>query len=111
MFFPAIAQTIELSTKLSKHRYPRPGAADVTFLLYSICNFDFDVAIVIVQMCLAFKKGFSRSPQERSLSEIGNALVQSSLEDCRANVEQFNRQCFKRSVKICEPLVVKVKET
>jgi hypothetical protein len=116
MFFPAIAQTIELSTKLSKHTYPRPGAADVTFLLYSICNFDFDVAIVIVQMCLAFKKGFSRSPQERSLSKIGRALksvslVQSSLEDCRANVEQFNRQCFKRSVKICEPLVVKVKVT
>jgi hypothetical protein len=33
-------------------------------LLYSICNFDFVVTIVvIVQMCLAFKK----SLQERSL--------------------------------------------
>jgi hypothetical protein len=30
-------------------------------------------------------------------------LVQSSL-DCRSNVEQFNHQCFERSVKICEPL-------
>ena len=27
----------------------------------SICNFDFVVTIVIVQMCLAFKKGLSRS--------------------------------------------------
>jgi hypothetical protein len=43
--------------------------------------------------------------QERSL-DIGKALnnvtlIQSSL-DCRANVEQFNHQCFERSVKICE---------
>ena len=44
---------------------------------------------------------------ERSL-DIGKALknitlIQSSL-DCRANVEQFNHQCFERSAKICEPL-------
>ena len=50
-------------------------------------------------MCLAFKKGLSNS-QERSL-DIGRALksvtlVQSSL-DGRANVEQFNNQCFERS--------------
>jgi hypothetical protein len=100
---------------LPKHTYTRPGAADVTSLLYSICNFDFDVAIVIVQLCLAFKKGLSRSLQERSL-DIGRtlksvALVQSSLEDCRANVEQFNRQCFEKSVKICEPLDIEVKKT
>jgi hypothetical protein len=54
-------------------------------------------------MCLAFKKGLSRSLQERSL-DIGRALesdtlVQSWLEDCRANVEQFNRQWFERSIK------------
>ena len=60
-------------------------------------------------MCLAFKK----SLQERSL-DIGRALksvtlVQSSL-DCRANVEQFNHQCFERSVKICEPLDIEVKK-
>jgi hypothetical protein len=91
-------QTLEHFTKLPKHTYTRQGAADVTSLnlLYYICNFDFVVAIVIVQMCLAFKKGLSRSLQERSL-DIGRALksetlVQSSLEDCRANVEQFNRQ-------------------
>jgi hypothetical protein len=30
-------------------------------LLNSICNFDFVVTIVLVQMCLAFKKGLSRS--------------------------------------------------
>ena len=30
-------------------------------LLNSIFNFDFVVTIVIVQMCLAFKKGLSRS--------------------------------------------------
>jgi hypothetical protein len=39
--------------------------------------------------------------------DIGRALksvnlVQSSL-DCRANVEQFNHQCFERSAKICKP--------
>jgi len=66
-------------------------------------------------MCLAFKKGLSRTLQERSL-DTGRALksltlVQSSLEDYRANIEQFNRQCFKRSVKICELLDIKVKET
>ena len=111
--FPAIAQTLEHFTK---HTYTRPGAADVhvTSLLYSICNFDFVVAIVIVQMCLAFKKGLSRSLQQISL-DMGRALksvtlVQSSLEDCTANVKQFNRQCFERIVKICEPLDIEVKK-
>jgi hypothetical protein len=64
-------------------------------------------------MCLAFKKGLSRSLQERSL-DIGRALksvnlIQSSL-DCRANVEQFNHQCFQRSAKICEPLEIEIKK-
>ena len=36
-------------------------------------------------------------------------LIQSSL-DCRANVEQFNYQCFERSAKICEPLDIEVKK-
>ena len=40
----------------------------------------------------------------------GELLVQSSL-DCRANVEQFNHQCFERSVKICEPLDIEVEKT
>ena len=98
--------------KLQKHTYTRSRAADhsdVTSLLYSICNFDFVVSIVIVQMCLAFKK----SLQERSL-DIGRALKsvtlgQSSL-DCRANVGQFNHQCFERSVEICELLDIEVKK-
>ena len=47
--------------KLPKHTYTRPEEAGVTSLLNSICNFDFVVTIVIVQMCLAFKKGLSRS--------------------------------------------------
>jgi hypothetical protein len=34
-------------------------------------------------------------------------LIQSPL-DCRANVEQFNNQCFERSAKICEPLGIEV---
>ena len=59
-------------------------------------------------MCLAVKK----SLKERSL-DIGKALKsvtlgQSSL-DCKANVEQFNHQCFERSVKIYEPLDIEVK--
>ena len=101
MFYLVKVSPIARVTSLlncQKHTYTRPGAADVTSLnlLYYICNFDFVVAIVIVQMCLAFKKGLSRSLQERSL-DIGRALksetlVQRSLEDCRANVEQFNRQ-------------------
>jgi hypothetical protein len=53
-FFPAIAQTLEHFTKLPKHTYTRPEEADVTSLLNSICNFDFVVTILIVQMCLAF---------------------------------------------------------
>ena len=36
-------------------------------------------------------------------------LVQSSL-DCRSNVEQFNHQCFEKSVKICEPLDIEAKK-
>jgi hypothetical protein len=101
MFYLVKVSPIARVTSLlncQKHTYTRPGAADVTSLnlLYYICNFDFVVAIVIVQMCLAFKKGLSRSLQKRSL-DIGRALksetlVQRSLEDCRANVEQFNRQ-------------------
>jgi hypothetical protein len=55
------AQTLEHFTKLPKDTYTRPEEADVTSLLNSICNFDFVVTIVIVQMCLAFKKGLSRS--------------------------------------------------
>jgi hypothetical protein len=47
--------------KLPKHTYTRLEEADVTSLLNSICNFDFVVTIAIVQMCLAFKKGLSRS--------------------------------------------------
>jgi hypothetical protein len=105
-FFPAIVQTLEHFTKLPNTR--TPGAADATSLLYSIYNFEFVVAIVIVQMCLTFMKGLSRSLQERSL-DVGRALinvklVQSSIEDCRENVEQFNRKCYERSIKICEPL-------
>ena len=69
-FFPAIVQTLEHFTKLPNTR--TPGAADATSLLYSICNFEFVVTIVIVQMCLAFMKGLSRSLQERSL-EVGRA--------------------------------------
>jgi hypothetical protein len=62
-------------------------------------------------MCLAFKRGISRSLQERSL-DIGRALnsvilVQSSLEDYRANVEQLNHQRFE-SAKICEPLDIEL---
>ena len=30
--------------------------------------------------------------------------------DCRANVEQFNHQCFERGAKICEPLDIEVKK-
>ena len=60
-FFPAIAQTLEHFTQLPKDAFTRPEEADVTSLLYSICNFDFVVTIVIVQICLAFKKGLSRS--------------------------------------------------
>ena len=86
-----------MNTKLPKHTYTRPEEADVTSLLNSICNFDFVVTIVIVQMCLSFKK----SLQERSL-DISRALKsvtlgQSSL-DCKANVEQFKYQCFERNV-------------
>ena len=52
--------------------------------------------------------------QERSL-EVGRALenvnlVQSSLEDCRENVEQFNRKCYERSLKIYEPLDIEIKK-
>ena len=111
-FFPAIVQTLEHFTKLPNTR--TPGAADATSLLYSIYNFEFVVAIVIVQMCLAFMKSLSRSLQKRSL-DVGRALenvslVQSSLKDCRANVEQFNRKCYERSIKICEPLDIEIKK-
>ena len=60
-FYLAIAETLEHFTKLPKHTYTRPEEADVTSLLNYICNFGFVVTIVIVQMCLAFKKGLSRS--------------------------------------------------
>ena len=111
-FFPAIVQTLEHFTQLPNTR--TPGAADAISLLYSIYNFEFVVAIVIVQMCLTFMKGLGRSLQERSL-DVGRALknvtlVQSSLEYYRANVEQFNRKCYERSIKICEPLDIEIKK-
>ena len=64
-------------------------------------------------MSLVYKKGISRSLQERSL-DIGRALnsvilVQSSVEDYRANVEQLNHQRFE-SAKICEPLDIEVEK-
>jgi hypothetical protein len=57
------------------------------------------------------QRSSTRTLQERSL-DIGRALksvnlIQRSL-DCRANVEQFNHQCFERSAKICEPLDIEV---
>ena len=98
---------------LQNRQTRKPGAAEATSLLYPISNFNYVVAIVIVQMCLAFMKGLSRSLQEISI-DVDRALksgtlVQSSLEDSRANVEQFNQQCFGRSVQICEPPDIKVK--
>ena len=101
-----------MNTKLPKHTYTRPRAADhgdVTSLLYSICNFDFVVIIVIVQMCLSFKK----SLQERSLDIVRAlkrvTLGQSSL-DCKANVEQYSTTSVLRSVRIYEPLDIEVKK-
>jgi hypothetical protein len=55
------SRALDHFTKLPKHTYTRPEEADVTSLLNSIFNFDFVVTIVIVQMCLAFRKGLSRS--------------------------------------------------
>ena len=62
-------------------------------------------------MRLNFKRDISRSLQKRSL-DIGRALnsvilVQSSLEDYRANVEQLNHQRFE-SAKIFEPLDIEL---
>jgi hypothetical protein len=81
---PAIAQTLEHFIKLPRHTYTRPRVADVTSLLYSICNFDFVVTIVIVQMCLAFKK----SLQERSL-DIERALKSVTLVQSSQTAEQM----------------------
>ena len=66
IFFPILGgggggRGLDHFTKLPKHTYTRPEEADVTSLLNSICNFDFVVTMVIVKMCLAFKKGLSRS--------------------------------------------------
>jgi hypothetical protein len=64
---PGRAHPAPAPLKLEKNdffgTYTRPEEADVTSLLNSICNIDFVVTIVIVQMCLAFKnkKGLSRS--------------------------------------------------
>jgi hypothetical protein len=44
-FFPAIVQTLEHFAKLPNTR--TPGAADATFLLYSICNFEFVVLLLL----------------------------------------------------------------
>jgi hypothetical protein len=65
-FFPAIAPWALYKTA-KKHIYTWSGAADVTSLnlLYYICNFHFVVAIVIVQMCLAFKKKASADHYKR----------------------------------------------
>ena len=64
------------------------------------------------QVIPTYKGPLQRSLQERSL-DIGRALksvnlIQNSL-DCRANVEQFNHQCFESSAKICEPLDTRLK--
>ena len=89
-----------------KHTYTRPRAAAVTSLLYSICSFGFVVTIVIVQMCLAFKKSIQERSFDIGISLKSVSLVQSSL-DCKANVEQLSHQCFERSVQICEPLDIR----
>ena len=65
------------------------------------------------QVIPTYKGPLQRTLQERSL-DIGRVLksvnlIQSSL-DCRANVEQFNHQCFERSAKICELLDIEVKK-
>jgi hypothetical protein len=64
-------------------------------------------------MYVCFVKWSSRGGHPRSL-DIGRLLksvnlIQSSL-DYRANVEQFNHQCFEKSTKICEPLDIEVKK-
>jgi hypothetical protein len=59
------------------------------------------------------QRSTTRSLQERSLDR-GRALksvhlIQSTVH-CRANIEQFNHQCFERSAKICEPLDIETKK-
>jgi hypothetical protein len=72
---------------------------------------DLNIQVLVVMQDIIV--GISRLLQERSL-DIGRALksvtlVQSSLEDYRANIEQYNHQCFERSAKICEPLDIELK--
>jgi hypothetical protein len=60
IFFPILGgrpldpPLLDHFTKLPKHTYNRPEEADATSLLNSICNFDFVVTIVIVQLTVPF---------------------------------------------------------
>jgi hypothetical protein len=60
------------------------------------------------QTLFSFHLAYSREKVQLIALKSVN-LIQSSL-DCRANVEQFNHQCFERSVKICERPDIEVKK-
>ena len=55
-FFHAIAQTLEHFTKLPKHTYTRPGAADVTSLLYSILTWIFSQPLLLFKCAWLLRK-------------------------------------------------------
>jgi hypothetical protein len=75
-FFPVITQTLDHFIKLPKHTYTTPGVADVTSLLYFICNFVYVVAILLLFKCAwPFRKPSADhyKTEERSL-DMGRAL-------------------------------------
>ena len=85
------------------------GAPEASSLLHAVCNFEFVFCLVTVQRCLSFVKGLTRLLQERSLGVFRGLthvqMVQTSLENCRKYVAEFNGECFRRAKEICEPFL------
>ena len=85
------------------------GASEASSLLHSVCNFEFVFCLVTVQRSLSFVKWLTRFLQERLLGVFRGLThvqkVQTSLENCRKNVAEFNGECFRRAKEICEPFL------
>ena len=97
---PAVVQTFEVIS--TDNTWNTESSTRATSLLLSITQFEFLMAIVIVEACLGYIKGLTVALQSRS-TDICTAYREASivmrvLTDVRENVNQNHNQWYKSAV-------------
>ena len=97
---PAVVQTFEVIS--TDNTWNTESSTRATSLLLSITQFEFLMAIVVVEACLGYIKGLTVALQSRS-TDICTAYREASivmrvLTDVRENVDQNHNQWYKSAV-------------